>query len=179
MKKIWTSLTFTAALTALLWGAAIVPTRADESAKKPEISAPEAVLTAFHKAYPAAVIGDISKETKGDQTYFEIESVDGKTRRDLLYFPDGKVFEIEEAIAVKDLPNSITKTIKDKYPDGEIHKAEKITRGDIAEYEVLVENGENNLEILLDSKGVIKSQASTSDDDEKTESGESGEADED
>ena len=168
-----------ATLVALLWGIAIVPTRAAESDEEEHVTAPEAVLTAFHKAYPKAEIRDVSKESKDGKDYFEIESIEGKVHRDLLYLADGTVFEIEEGIAPGALPKTIADALKAKYPKGEIQKAEKITRGSSVEYEVLLENDEEDIEVVLDSNGTIKSHSVVSDEDEEAESGKADEADED
>lgn len=179
MTKRRTNRVLAAVLTALLLGAATIPTQAAQSSEKEKVSAPEAVMTAFHKAYPVAKIMDVSTETKDSVTYFEIESTDAGLRRDLLYRADGALFEIEEAIAVDSLPDTVIVTLKASFPDGKLQKAERIMRGKMIEYEVTIENGETGLEILLDSTGTIKSQAVISDLDEKNESGEKDESDED
>ncbi len=179
MRKRGTTRLLAAALSALLWSAAVLPAHAAEKGEEANVKAPQAVMTAFQKAYPKATIRDISKEMKDGKTYYEIESMDGAQRRDLLYLADGTVFEIEEAMNTGDLPKAITNALSTKYPKGKVQRAERITRGNVTQYEVLIENGEDNLEVLLDSKGAIVSQASVKDEDEKTESGESDEADED
>ncbi len=171
-----TKLIFAIAIAVLFWGYAIPTTHAAEKAK---VKAPDAVLNSFHKAYPDAVIRDISEETKGNQKYYEIESMDGNVRRDLLYLPDGTVYEIEEALSLDNLPGDIGKSLKAEFPHGEPQKAEKITHGKTIEYEVLMENSEENLEILLDQKGNIISQATVSDNDEKSENNEGDEPDKD
>lgn len=179
MRITWAKGLAAAALVALLWGVTIVPTRASEREEEEQATAPEAVMTAFHKAYPKAEIRDISKENKDGKDYFEIESIDGKTHRDLLYLADGSVFEIEEQVSASDLPKPVADALKAKFPKGELQKAEKITRGSSVEYEVLLENNEEDYEVLLDSSGTIKSQTTVSDEDENAESGEGEEADED
>ncbi len=179
MTKRRTSRVLAVALTALLLGAVIIPTQAARSAEKENVSAPEAVLVAFHKAYPSAKISDVSAERKDSVTYYEIESMDGAQRRDLLYLADGTVFEMEEAIAVDSLPDVVTRALKIEYPSGRLQKAERITRGKVIEYEVTMENDESNLEFLVDSSGTIKSQAVVSDRDEEKDSGEKDEPDED
>lgn len=166
-------------LAALLMVVGLLPTPFAKAEKKSEVKAPDAVLAAFHKAYPKAEIRDISMETKDSLTYFEIESIDGGQRRDLLYNADGTVYEMEERIPVSDLPAKIEAALKAKFPKCKPQKAEKITRGAIVEYEVSIENGEENLEVLLSADGSIKSQASVSDEDEQSESGEPDEPDED
>lgn len=59
---------------------------------------PATVSSAFKAAYPSAKIKGAGTETEDGVEYYEIESVDGKTRRDLLYTKDGKVCEIEEMV---------------------------------------------------------------------------------
>jgi hypothetical protein len=181
MKTTRMSLLIVVALALSLMGVTVGLVQSAKSDKNAnnEAKAPEAVLTAFQKAYPKATIIDISQETKEGKIYYEIESKDGGQRRDLLYLADGKVFEMEEAIKVADLPKEITSGLSAEFPKGEPKKAEKITRGSTIQYEVLLENGENNLEVLVDSGGKIISQASVSDNDEKVGDGEKDEADED
>jgi hypothetical protein len=167
-----------AALIAILWGATNVPTYAAEKDKELRNVAPDAVMTAFQKAYPDADILNVSKESKDGRDYFEVESIDGKVRRDLLYLADGTVFEIEEQISPDALPESIADGLNAEYPGGEIQRVEKITRGDSVEYEVLLENNEENIEVVLEANGTIKSQTVVSDVDEKAENSNAGEANE-
>lgn len=154
------------------------PTQAEDAEKK-AVQVPQPVTNAFRAAYPNATISDISIEKKDGRDYYEIESLDGSVRRDLLYTADGSVFEIEEQISVKDLPRVVADSLSARFPRTELKKAERITRGDTVEYEVLLEDGENNLEVLLDSHGVVKSQVSTKDADESTEGDKNHEEDED
>jgi len=116
---------------------------------------PSAVLTAFEKAYPEAKILGTSMETEDSTTYFEIESKDGKVKRDLLYKADGTVKEIEERVAQTDLPAAIKEAIAKEYPKGKIRKGEKTTRDNVVEYELIVRNGKDKLEVVLDETGKI------------------------
>jgi len=160
-------------------GTAVLGQTKDHGKAGDKIQAPEPVLTAFHKAYPKAAILDVSKETKDGKTYYEIESIDGNQRRDLLYIADGNVFEIEESWDIDKLPHDIVASLKSEYPGGKLQKAERITQGSTIQYEVLLENREDNLEILIDSKGTIISRATADDNDEEADTGENDEADED
>lgn len=134
--------------------------------------APPAVLTAFHKAYPRAEIKNIGTESKDGTTYYEVESVDSVTRRDILYKEDGTAYEIEEGISGDDLPAAVKKSIDAKYPGGELKKAEKITRADTTQFEVLLENNEKGTEVVFDSSGKILSRKATADEDEESEGNE-------
>jgi hypothetical protein len=114
---------------------------------------PAVVLMAFQKLYPAASIKEVGKEVEDSTTYYEIESVDGKSRRTVLYSSDGKLTEIEEIISAKQLPDSVRTVIARNYPKGDLEKAEKITKNEVTTYEVKIENGKENIEAIFDSAG--------------------------
>lgn len=126
-----------------------------ESKKFTTKDLPPTVLATFQKAYPKAVIKGVSKEKEGDKIYYEIESVDGKTKRDILYTAEGNVFEVEELIAAGDLPEAVTKALSQDYPKGKILRAEKITDGPAVKYEVVVASGETKSAIVLDGGGKV------------------------
>jgi uncharacterized membrane protein YkoI len=121
--------------------------------KKPKMKVPPAIESAFKKAYPNAVIKGVDKEKTNGKTYYEVESVDGKTRRDFLYNEDGTVYETEEAIATSTLPEAVSKSVAKEYPKGKITLAEKVTRGDVTEYEVTVKSGKKKHEVRYDANG--------------------------
>jgi len=129
---------------------------------------PNAVLTAFEKAYPKAAIRGLSKEEENGKTFYEIESLDGKTRRDLLYSPDGTVAEIEEVVAANDLPAAVKATVDKEFPKGRIMKAEKLTHDSVTEYELVVSSGKAKHELVLDPTGkLLKKEAKNEKEGEK------------
>ena len=105
MKHMGRFLMFVFALTLVLSGIAAAQDKPKAKAVDLKIL-PPAVLKAFKTAYPNAVITGASKETENGVTLYEVESVDGKLNRDLLYTADGKATEIEETIAPENLPAS-------------------------------------------------------------------------
>jgi len=114
---------------------------------------PAAVTSAFEKAYPKAAIKGVSKEMENNTTYYEIESIEGATKRDLLYTADGTIAEIEESIEDKDIPETVAKTLKSDYGKYTIEKSEKIMKGSDTRYEFVVKKGKNRSEIVLDGSG--------------------------
>ncbi len=145
------------------------PAGAQKASSDKKVEAPKAVMTAFHKAYPKAEIKNVGLETTDSATYFEIESVDGSVRRDILYTENGSAFEIEESVSPGDLPANIKKALAAKYPDGELKKAEKISRGDTTQFEILLRNHKESVEVTIDASGKILSQKAVSDEDEESE----------
>jgi hypothetical protein len=116
---------------------------------------PAPVMAAFQKAYPKATIKGASTEVEEGKTYYEIESLDGKVKRDLLYLADGTVAEIEETVSPADLPPQVKAAVTDKYPKGKIGKAEMVTRGAVAAYEVVVKSGKTTVEMSIDPAGKV------------------------
>ncbi len=59
-------------------------------------------------------------------------------------------------MASNDIPDFVKSSVMKKYPNCEINKAEKITSGKRISYELVVKQGIQKQEIVLDSKGNIK-----------------------
>jgi len=129
-------------------------TMADEKKiSKKEI--PAAVLSAFQAKYPNAIIKGQALETENGINYYEIESVDGKINRDLLYTADGKIREIEETMDINSLPAKLKKTLEKEYPSGKIIKAEKVTRDSTITYDFQIKVGEKTMGVTLNASGKI------------------------
>jgi hypothetical protein len=120
---------------------------------------PAAVAASFHKAYPHAKIRGASSEQEDGTTYYEVESLDGKVKRDLLYAVDGTCVEIEESIAAKELPNEVSKSLKQEFPEGKILKAEKVTKDQTVKYEFVVQSGKDQWEVAFDTAGKVLEKA--------------------
>ncbi|MGA9363002.1 MAG: PepSY-like domain-containing protein [Bacteroidota bacterium] len=116
---------------------------------------PDSVRTAFGKAYPHAKILGTSKEVEEGETLYEIESVDGTTHRDLLYKADGTVVEVEETVALSDLPEHVKATIQKESSGKKISKIEKLIHGQTVEYEIHMVTGKKKHELLVDSEGKV------------------------
>ncbi len=144
--------TRTALLTFLaltIFGVGIVP--GDEKLSRKDV--PSAVLAAFEKAYPHATVKGYGSEKEGDKLFYEIESIEGKMTRDVLYNPDGTVVEVEEGVAEGELPQAVMQSVKRQYPKAVISKAERTTRGTAVTYEITAKQEGKTFNITLDSNG--------------------------
>src|SRR6266436_4640881 len=112
---------------------------------------PAAVMSAFKTAYPNATIRGYAREKEKGKVFYEIESREGTTTRDVLYNPDGTVAEIEESLAASDLPAEVQQAMKEKYPKAAITKAESTTAGDKLSYEIVATQGKKRVTIEFDS----------------------------
>ena len=126
-----------------------------QESKLKEKDVPAPVRAAFKSAYPNATVRGYAKEKEKGKLFYEIESKDGATMRDLLYNPDGTVAEIEETIAVTELPADAQQLIKSKYPKGVVSRAEKVTEGNTIKYEVSIRNGKKRTSLAFDADGKL------------------------
>jgi len=114
---------------------------------------PIAVISSFAESYPGARIINAVTQQKDGVTVYGIESIDGKTRRDIVYSSEGRALEIEEDVKPSRLPKPVFESIKERYPKGKIKSAEKLTRGTAIVYEVAVVTRDGTFEILIDPVG--------------------------
>jgi Putative beta-lactamase-inhibitor-like, PepSY-like len=114
---------------------------------------PRPVRAAFEKAFPKATINECSKEIEKGKTAYEISSTEGETRRDVLFYADGRLIVIEEAIPIESAPDPVQQAVRKLYPGGEIALAEKITRDGAVLYEFRVKHRGKHVEIVFDSSG--------------------------
>ena len=128
---------FTAAVSALLVaGVALsAQTPAKQAAPKatpakasPESKLPAAVAAAFKKAYPSATITSASSEREDGKLQWEVESMDGATRRDLMYLPDGTLVVEELRIDAAAVPAPVIAALKARYPKATVSLYEKLTK---------------------------------------------------
>jgi hypothetical protein len=102
--------------------------------------------------------------------YWEIESVDGKMKRDLLYSADGKKVETEETIEMSQVPAAVKTTLSGEYPNGKVSKAEKVMKGTTTKYEFLLKDGSKSHEVVIDPDGkLIKGGKSAKEDKDEDE----------
>jgi hypothetical protein len=131
---------------------------------------PAVVLNSFQKEYPKASIKEVSMETEKGVEYWEIESVDGKVKRDLLYTADGKKAEAEETIEMSQVPAVVKSTLAGEYPKGKVDKAEKVMKGSSVTYEFHLKDGGKSHEVVIDTNGkVLKGGKNAKSDDEDEE----------
>jgi hypothetical protein len=127
----------------------------DQETKINKKDLPAAVLNAFEREYPLAKITGAAREIEGDVEYYEIESKEHGTKRDVLYQADGGLVSVEETFRPRDLPIFVDDAIMHEYPKGKIKSAEKITRARVSSFEVVVQDGKRYFEVALTADGRI------------------------
>jgi uncharacterized membrane protein YkoI len=135
---------------------AVLASAASALAEEQEISCdavPRAVRAAFEKAFPKATIKECAKEVEKGKTAYEISSTEGGTRRDVLFYADGRLIVIEEAIPIESTPDPVQRAVRKMYPGGEITLAEKISRDGSVLYEFRVKLRGKHVEVVFDASG--------------------------
>jgi len=140
-------------LVLLICAAVVASAQGEQKIKAKDL--PAVVTAAFQKAYPNAKIKGASKEVENGKTMYEIESVDGKMNRDLLYNEDGTCAEIEETVPVKALPSEVADALKKNFPKGKVTKSEKLMKGETIQYVMVIKSGKEQHEVVFDTKGAI------------------------
>jgi hypothetical protein len=104
---------------------------------------PGVVKNAIDKAFPRATVGTCKAEREHGHDQFEVKLTKadgGKAEVDVA--DDGKIIQVEEAIAVDQLPAAVTKAVATRYPKAKVNRAEKQTpaSGPVS-YEVALSTG--------------------------------------
>lgn len=139
----------------------VTPASAKEASAQEQVikceNLPAEVRTSFEKAYPKATIKACSKEVKNGQTAYEIMSTQGNIRRDVLFYEDGKLITVEEAIAFGELPEPVQQAVRQAvskwFPGGAIELVEKVIRDATLTYEVHLNHGGKSLVLVFESSG--------------------------
>src|SRR4051794_24990274 len=85
-----------------------------------EISAdklPKKVADAVKARFPGAMFVKITKEMENNEIIYDIEMTVGGKKHEMDSKEDGTIVDIQNEIAVKDLPAAVTSAIKAKYPN--------------------------------------------------------------
>ena len=122
---------------------------------------PKGVLEAAKKLFPDAVVVGAAREKDGERTVYEVEfKLKGMTI-DVMLSEKGVVELVEKQIAIKSLPEAVSKGVEEKYPKSTVKLAEELFK--VAEgkqtldvYEVLVETADKKrVELKLSPQGKI------------------------
>ena len=141
-------------LAAMLLFAGISGAAAQEKKLKTK-DVPASVMSTFKKDFPKAKIQGASTEKEKGTVFYEIESMDGKTRRDLRYSADGKMVEMEETVPASALPEGVMTALHEGYPKSVIERAERVMRDSVVTYELLIKVGGKKKEVAYDAAGGI------------------------
>ena len=117
--------------------------------------APDPVTAAASKRYPNAQISRWSSEVEEGRTIYEASFVEGSSTRQIELAEDGTLVSLGETIKVSALPGPVVSAVRVQYPKAYIAKAEKVTKDGAVQYEVVLQGGSTEGEVLLTAVGKL------------------------
>ncbi len=120
---------------------------------------PKPVMDAIKARFPGAEINSVEKETEDGMVVYDIELKHQGRKYEMDIKEDSTVFEIEKEVALKDVPEAVTKAVKTKYPDATIKEVMEVNKVKGKEetpihYEVTLKTvGKKELEVIVSLDG--------------------------
>ena len=115
---------------------------------------PPAVEKTVVEQSQGAKIRGFSQEVENGATFYEAELVVGGHSKDMLMDKDGKVVEVEEQVAIPELPSAVRDGLQAKAGKGKLTKVETIRKHDqLVAYEAQVLTGEKRSEVQVGPDG--------------------------
>jgi uncharacterized membrane protein YkoI len=134
--------------------------RAQES-KVPLDQVPKAVMDASKAKFPGAKIREASKETEDGKTVFELSMTHEDHQMDVTFQENGTLVVVETTIRENEVPETVMRAVKGKYPGAKIDLMESVKKGpqlkkeaDYYEFQ-LTTAAKKSVEIEVDATGKI------------------------
>jgi len=105
---------------------AVLVTLAAAQEKLDASKLPPKVSDAVKARFPGAMITQVTKETENGEVVYDIEITKDGKKHEMDCKEDGTLVDIQNEIAVKDLPPAAVTGIKSKYPDCTIKEVGEI-----------------------------------------------------
>lgn len=132
---------------------AILVTGFAQAQKLKESEVPKAVKDSFAKRFPNTKGVEWSKES---ETEFESEFKNAGKEQSANFDQAGKWLVTETEIKKADLPQAVQAAIAKEFAGYKVEEAEKVeTVNDGMQYEVALEKGESNYEVLFSADGKV------------------------
>lgn len=122
---------------------------------------PKTVMDGLKARFPKAEIQQWSKEKEGDITVYDFEFKQQGQKFEADIKEDGTIHNWERAIPLKNLPDVVTKVVKEKYPKSKFKEIMEITavkngKEELEGYEIVLRTAEKKtVEVTLAPDGRI------------------------
>lgn len=116
---------------------------------------PPAVRATVQEQSKGAQIGELVKEIADGKTLYRVELKSGGREKEILIDADGKVVEIEEEIALKDLPPPVQTTVREQSKGAQIRGFTKEIENEKTFYEVELRVSGRTKDVLMDADGKV------------------------
>jgi len=149
-------------LSVVCFMALAVGLRADDKAEKiaPD-KLPKKIMDTVKARLPGAEVTSAEKEKEDGKVVYDLELKHEGRKYEMDILEDGTLVEIEKEIAAKDVPEKVTKAIKEKYPTATVKEVMEVNKVAGKEekpmhYEVTIETGGKSKEVIVSLDGKLK-----------------------
>jgi hypothetical protein len=109
-------------------------------------------VTNFKKQFPNA--DEVEWEMENNK--FEVDYKIGDRSSEMVFEPDGKIYLTKSEITYQDLPAEIIGILKKDYAEKEIDDFKKIETGGLTYYQMEIEHGKSDEELIFTEKGKLE-----------------------
>jgi len=123
---------------------------------------PKAVMDSLKAKFPKPEITKCTKEKEGGAVVYDIEFKQDGRKCEADIKEDGTMLNFEKEIALKDLPEAVTKAVEKKYPKSTLKEAMEVTeikdKKEVMDgYEITLETADKkSVEVVVSPDGKIK-----------------------
>ncbi len=122
---------------------------ADKKVEMKDLPAAVQQTVKAEEARGARIVG-LATEVEGGKTMYEVETIAGGRRKDLLLNAAGAIVETEEETAIDAVPAAVKTALESR---GKVGKVETVTRGATVTYEAVVEKNGKKTEVAVSAAG--------------------------
>ena len=134
---------------------AVVASAEPGEEKVPLDKVPPAVTKAVKARFPGGALKQAEKEVDDGKTIYEINLEHAGSTIDVSLQEDGTIISIEKEIAAAELPRPVRDALRAKYPKGTVKKAEDVIEDGKHVFEVILNVGDKQREVVLDPSGKV------------------------
>ena len=146
------------ALLGIIFSLLLTATGAQSSEKKIKLDKlPKPVVDAVKEKFPDAKLTKAVEETEKNTTVYKVSFKHKDHTYEGDYKKDGSVISLNRQIELKELPNTVAKSIEEKYPKARINLIEEAIKNDkVTHYELaLVTSDKKEVDVEIDPEGKI------------------------
>jgi uncharacterized membrane protein YkoI len=100
----------------------------DKDKKIPLDKVPKPIREAIDGRFPGADVSSVEKETENGKVMFDVELKHQGRKYEMDIAEDGTIIEIEKEVAQADVPESVTNTIKARFPGATIKEVMEVNK---------------------------------------------------
>ena len=127
--------------------------------KIPLSEVPKNVIAAVEQKFPGAKLVGAETEKENGETVYEVGFQYQDHKYDAVVTKDGTISATEKTITVKELPEAVARSLKERWSRAKVGKLEEITKGEKVTYEAKItiprQNKPMTVEVTFDANGKV------------------------